>query len=67
MSIKIHLFTSCKSNKWFIMSPVQEILSIQYSLASAKAAIGRINSVLELSCEKDGDIKLDSKNGLISL
>src|SRR5690606_8802287 len=26
---------------WFIMSPVQEILSIQYSLASAKAAIGR--------------------------
>ncbi|WP_434274649.1 ABC transporter ATP-binding protein [Aliarcobacter cryaerophilus] len=64
MSIKIHLFTSCKSNKWFIMSPVQEILSIQYSLASAKAAIGRINSVLELSCEKDGDIKLDSKNGV---
>ncbi|MDX4050389.1 ABC transporter ATP-binding protein [Aliarcobacter skirrowii] len=49
---------------WFIMSPVQEILSIQYSLASAKAAIGRINSVLELSCEKDGDIKLDSKNGV---
>ncbi|WP_323126728.1 ABC transporter ATP-binding protein [Aliarcobacter cibarius] len=46
------------------MSPVQEILSIQYSLASAKAAIGRINSVLELSCEKDGDIKLDSKNGV---
>ena len=49
---------------WFIMSPVQEILSIQYSLASAKAAIGRINSVLELSCEKDGNIKLDSKNGV---
>ncbi len=49
---------------WFIMSPVQEILSIQYSLASAKAAIGRINSVLELSCEKNGDIKLDSKNGV---
>ncbi|MDX4037887.1 ABC transporter ATP-binding protein [Aliarcobacter skirrowii] len=49
---------------WFIMSPVQEILSIQYSLASAKAAIRRINSVLELSCEKDGDIKLDSKNGV---
>ncbi|RXJ96031.1 ABC transporter ATP-binding protein [Arcobacter sp. AHV-9/2010] len=49
---------------WFIMSPVQEILSIQYSLASAKAAIKRLNSVLELSCEKDGDIKLDSKNGV---
>ena len=49
---------------WFIMTPIQDILTIQYSLASAKAAIGRINSVLELSCEKDGDIKLDSKNGV---
>src|SRR5574344_1240567 len=67
MSIKIHLFTSCKSNKWFIMSPVQEILSIQYSLASAKAAIGRINKVLELKTESDGNIELKDKKIDITL
>ena len=37
----------CLDTFGFIMTPVQEILSIQYSLASAKAAIGRINSVLD--------------------
>ena len=46
---------------WFIMTPVQEILSIQYSLASAKAAIGRINKVLELKTESDGNIELKDK------
>ncbi|RBQ26327.1 MULTISPECIES: ABC transporter ATP-binding protein [Arcobacteraceae] len=45
---------------WFVMTPVQDILSIQYSLASAKAAIGRINKVLDLKCEKNGNIKLDN-------
>ncbi|AXK48967.1 ABC transporter ATP-binding protein [Aliarcobacter trophiarum LMG 25534] len=45
---------------WFIMTPVQEILSIQYSLASAKAAISRINKVLELNIESDGEKELNS-------
>lgn len=49
---------------WFIMGPVQEILSIQYSLASAKAAITRINKVLDLECEKDGTQKLDDSKKL---
>ena len=43
---------------WFIMTPVQDILSMQYSYASAKAALGRINKVLTLKREANGDKKL---------
>ncbi len=52
---------------WFIMTPVQEILSIQYSLASAKAALGRINKILVLNTEASGDKVLDKKEVNISL
>ena len=52
---------------WFIMTPVQEILSIQYSLASAKAAMARINKVLEFETESDGEIELKDKKVDISL
>ena len=37
---------------WFIITPIQDILGIQYSLASAKAAINRINKILDLKTEK---------------
>ena len=43
---------------WFIMTPVQDILSMQYSYASAKAALGRINKVLMLKREANGHEKL---------
>lgn len=36
---------------WFMMSPVQEILNIQYSFYAAKAALSRINHLLELEYE----------------
>ena len=36
---------------WFMMAPVQEILSIQYSYYSANAAIGRLNNLLKLNIE----------------
>ncbi|PID46499.1 MAG: ABC transporter ATP-binding protein [Proteobacteria bacterium] len=36
---------------WFMMSPVQEILAIQYSYHAANAAIGRLNSLHELAEE----------------
>jgi ATP-binding cassette subfamily C protein len=50
---------------WFIMTPVQDILSIQYSYATAKAAIKRINKILELNIENNGDkILKTSKEGL---
>ncbi|RDH84000.1 MAG: ABC transporter ATP-binding protein [endosymbiont of Galathealinum brachiosum] len=36
---------------WFMMAPVQEILSMQYSYYSANAAIGRLNNLLDLNTE----------------
>lgn len=36
---------------WFMMSPVQELLAMQYSYASANGALQRVNSVLDLSQE----------------
>ncbi|GAL16384.1 ABC-type multidrug transport system ATPase and permease component [Vibrio astriarenae] len=33
---------------WFMLTPVQELLSIQFSWYSAKAALSRINTLLEL-------------------
>lgn len=36
---------------WFMMGPVQEILSIQYSFYSAKAALNRINELVNLKEE----------------
>lgn len=39
---------------WFVMTPVHEILSIQYSYASAMAALERINKILRLQTENNG-------------
>ncbi len=36
---------------WFMMTPVQEVLNIQYSFYGAKAALGRINRLLDLHQE----------------
>lgn len=44
---------------WFIMTPVQDILSIQYSYANANTAIQRINKILDLNKENSGSKKLD--------
>ena len=43
---------------WFIMTPVQDILSMQYSYAAAKAALKRINKVLDLKREISGKKQL---------
>lgn len=48
---------------WFIMTPVQDLLSMQYSYASAKAAIERINKILLLKTEKSGTTQL-TENGV---
>jgi len=45
---------------WFIMTPVQELITLQYSLSSAKAALERINKVLTLQTEKSGTKELTS-------
>ena len=52
---------------WFIMTPVQDILSMQYSYASAKAALERINKVLALKTETGGEKKLTAKSVDIAL
>jgi ATP-binding cassette, subfamily C, bacterial len=38
---------------WFMMGPVQEILNIQYAWYSARAALSRINRLLDLHQEPD--------------
>ena len=43
---------------WFIMTPVQDILSMQYSYTTANAAIKRINKIFTLKKEKSGNEKL---------
>ncbi|MFA6137309.1 MAG: ABC transporter ATP-binding protein [Sulfurimonas sp.] len=40
---------------WFIMTPVQDILSIQYSYSSAMSALKRVNKILTLQTEKTGN------------
>ncbi|MDD2894444.1 MAG: ABC transporter ATP-binding protein [Aliarcobacter sp.] len=52
---------------WFIMTPVQDILTIQYSFASANAAIIRINKILDLKKEKNGTLKLDSTSKKVDI
>jgi len=49
---------------WFIMTPVQDILSIQYSYASAKSALERINKILNLNIEPQGRIILEKNKGI---
>jgi len=36
---------------WFMLGPVQELLNIQYAYFAAKAALNRVNGVLELELE----------------
>ncbi len=36
---------------WFMMAPVQEVLSVQYAYNGAKAALERINRLLEIDLE----------------
>jgi ATP-binding cassette subfamily C protein len=40
---------------WFIMTPIQDILSLQYSYASAKAAMDRLNKIFQLRLEENGN------------
>jgi ATP-binding cassette subfamily C protein len=42
---------------WFMMSPVQEIINIQYSWYAANAAIGRINGLLQLKPAEQGEAR----------
>lgn len=52
---------------WFIMTPVQDILSMQYSYASATAAIKRLNKILSLKTEASSMKSLENRDIDISL
>lgn len=52
---------------WFIMTPVQDILTIQYAYASANGAISRINKILDLKKEKNGVEELDNKSKKVDI
>jgi len=52
---------------WFIMTPVQDILSMQYSYASATAALKRINKILTLKTEITGEKLIESRHVDIQL
>jgi ATP-binding cassette, subfamily C, bacterial len=49
---------------WFIMTPVQDILSMQYSYTNAKSSLYRINKILSLHTEAQGDKKIDDRKGM---
>ncbi len=48
---------------WFMMGPVQELLSIQYAFFSANAALGRINELCALKREPDYRHEVDPFTG----
>ncbi|OYY95378.1 MAG: ABC transporter ATP-binding protein [Hydrogenophilales bacterium 28-61-23] len=52
---------------WFMMSPVQEIINIQYSWYAANAALARINGLLALKPAQAGESKIDPFSGSESI
>ncbi|NPA87244.1 MAG: ABC transporter ATP-binding protein [Epsilonproteobacteria bacterium] len=50
-TLSIGLMLAVFGYLWFMMSPMQEIINIQYAYFGAKAALERINEVLELQKE----------------
>jgi ATP-binding cassette subfamily C protein len=52
---------------WFIMTPIQDILSMQYSYSSAKGALERINKILLLQKESNSNIILNKDDINISM
>ncbi len=50
-SLSIGLMIAVFAYLWYMMTPIQEIISIQYSFYSAKAALERINEILNLKTE----------------
>ncbi len=52
---------------WFIMGPIQDILTIQYSYASTQAAIQRLNKILDLKKEKNAKENINIQNHKINI
>jgi len=52
---------------WFIITPVQDILSMQYSYASASSALDRLNKILDLKIENSSNEILCKKSKNIDI
>ena len=52
---------------WFMMSPVQEIINIQYSWYAANAALARINGLLALHPAEEGVARRDPFAGVATV
>jgi ATP-binding cassette subfamily C protein len=52
---------------WFIMTPVQDILSIQYSYSTAMAALNRINKILKFKHEPNGIRTFEYKKNSVNI
>ena len=52
---------------WFIMTPIQDILSIQYAYANADAALKRVNQLLMLETEPSGTHILEDKRNAMDI
>ncbi len=52
---------------WFMMTPVQDMISMQYNYSSAMAALNRINKILTLKTEKNGTGIIDEVDVNISI
>jgi len=50
-NLSIGLMIAVYSYLWFMMTPIQDIISIQYSYFAANAALERINEILKLKKE----------------
>jgi ATP-binding cassette subfamily C protein len=70
-NLSIGMMIAVFSYLWFMMTPIQEIINIQYSFFSAKAALERINRVFELKKEPvyehkknpfDKEVSIETKN-----
>ncbi len=51
---------------WFMMGPVQEILNIQYAYHAARAALGRINQLMDVGLEPRYEHRSDPFRGRIT-
>ena len=69
--LSIGLMIAIFAYLWYMMTPIQEIISIQYSYFSAKAALERINEILTLKTEPkfkhlknpfNKDVEIELKN-----
>ena len=65
--LSIGMMLAMFSYIWFIMTPVQEILSMQYSYSTAIAALNRINKIFKLLPEPNGSNSFEDREKGINI